>query len=141
MKTSIKTLLAAVLILAAAPAQAAQIDVPALVQTIIQAESSGRAHVAGDGGKARGLMQIQRATWERYSTESWDRAFDPATNRAVGERIVRDIIRRQGAAATPARVVFEYNTGRRPKAVLPAWTLNHPNRIYRTVFLAERGGR
>lgn len=126
---------AAVLFFWAAPAFAA-VNVPVLMDKIIAAESSGRAHAVGDGGKARGLCQIQKATWERYSAESWDRAFDPAVNRAVGERIVRDIEKRYGARASEALVVYTYNTGRFVKAgrSLPAWTKKHPNRVYREIF-------
>lgn len=120
---------------------AAGVDVPALMETIIAAESSGRAGAVGDGGKARGLCQIQRATWERYTSASWDRAFDPALNRQVGEKIVRDIVKRYGNRATRAMVIYTYNTGRFVKAGgnLPSWTRNHPNRIYRGVFINERG--
>src|SRR3990167_3957563 len=39
-------------------------ELDALVPTIIAAESSGRAHAVGDCGRARGLMQIQKATWK-----------------------------------------------------------------------------
>ena len=47
-----------------------------LVEKIISAESSGRSWLSGDFGRSRGLMQIQRANWQRYTTESWDRAFE-----------------------------------------------------------------
>lgn len=123
------------------PAMAAmeQADIAPLVEKIIIAESSGRHWVSGDGGKARGLMQIQKGTWERFTKESWARAFDPVLNRKVGMLIVQDIIRRYGNRATPARVVYTYNTGRFLKAgtSIPGWTLRHPNRIYRQIFVAE----
>ncbi len=109
-----------------------------LINDIIQAESSGRAHVVGDGGKARGLMQIQKATWDRHTSYSWDLAFNPVINRQVGELIVKDIIKKYGARATAARVIYTYNTGRFLKSgkALPRWTKKHPNRIYRKYFNA-----
>lgn len=126
---------AAVLLLWAAPAFAA-VNVPVLMDKIIAAESSGRANAIGDNGKARGLCQIQKATWQRFSVAPWDKAFDPATNRAVGERIVRDLEKRYGPRATEALIVYSYNTGRFVKSgqSLPAWTKKHPNRVYREIF-------
>lgn len=115
-------------------AAVSEAQIPQIVQTIIMAESSNRPHVVGDGGKARGLMQIQRATWERYTTEPWSKAFDRDTNRQVGERIVRDLIRSYGKDATVAKVIFTYNTGKRWPKKFPAWTLKHPNNTYRAVF-------
>ncbi len=128
--------LAGAFLLASASARAAvsEAEIPGIVNTIIQAESSGRAWVVGDGGKARGLMQIQRPTWERYTTESWDKAFDPAVNRAVGTKIVRSLVKTYGPRATEALVIYSYNTGRIAKSGLPAWTAKHPNKIYRNIF-------
>lgn len=133
--------IAALFFLASSSALAAVSDaqVDSIVRTIIAAESSGRAWVVGDGGKARGLMQIQRETWERYTGESWDRAFEPALNKAVGTKIVRDIAKRYGSRATAARIIFTYNTGRWAKEeTLPSWTRRHPNNVYREVF--TKGG-
>lgn len=108
-----------------------------LVGTIIQAESSGREKAVGDGGKARGLMQIQEATWKSYSAYPWSDAFDGDKNIQVGRHILEDInerYARRGVDATIAQVVFTYNTGRYAYTELPAWTKRHPNNIYRAIF-------
>ena len=126
------------------PAHAAipESQIPELVQTIVRAESSGRPWVTGDNGKARGLMQIQRGTWEQHTKKPWSRAFDARTTLTVGEKHGRYIIRRHGKKATPARVLFIYNTGRFLKiGRLPRWTRKHPNKIYRAIFAQEVVGR
>jgi len=107
-----------------------------LVPQIIQAESSGNARAVGDHGRARGLMQIQEATWKQYTAEPWSRAFDPDLNVKVGTRILRQIEARYGSRATAALVIYSYNTGRFCKGSLPPWTKKHPNRIYRKIFQA-----
>lgn len=114
----------------------AQLD--ALVPQIIQAESSGNPRAIGDGGKSRGLMQIQKATWRRFSDESWDEAFDPEKNVQVGRAVLEQICavyqKRMGTHATPAHIVYTYNTGKYCFGELPAWTKKHPNKIYRKIL-------
>jgi hypothetical protein len=77
---------------AAAPAaQATDIEQNAalLVDAIIQIESNGEARKVGRHGE-RGLMQIKAGTWRDMTTRlfgkplPFDRAFDPAMNRRVG---------------------------------------------------------
>lgn len=106
----------------------------ALLPKIVAAESSGFARAIGDNGKARGLMQIQRPTWERFSGYSWEEAFDPGKNLQVGRRILEDLNDRLGKDATAARIVFAYNTGKIRHGALPAWTKRHPNKIYRRIL-------
>lgn len=121
-------------------------QIPALVQTIIMAESSGNTNAVGDGGAARGLCQIQKATWQRYTSEPWEKAFTPEVNKNVCAAILRDIIRTyraRGVEPSAAYVIWTYNTGSYIKHYLPKtdkhgrphpWTVNHPNRIYRQVY-------
>ncbi len=109
-------------------------DLDRWVQKIILAESSGRAWISGDRGRSRGLMQIQRANWQRYSIESWDRAFDPALNKKVGTTMIEEIVKRYGTRANEALVVYTFNTGKYCKGELPEWTRRHPNDIYRAIF-------
>lgn len=104
-----------------------------LMVRIIAAESSGRADATGEGGE-RGLMQIGRATWERFSAYPWSDAYDAEKNVQVGRMIIEHIAMRYGDDATPARIVFTYNTGRYARGKLPAWTKAHPNLIYREVL-------
>jgi hypothetical protein len=60
-----------------------------LVEAVIQVESGGQPRMVGGKGE-RGLMQIMKGTW-RETTQlvygralPFQRAFDPATNRRVG---------------------------------------------------------
>lgn len=111
-------------------------EIPRLINLIVQAESSGRPHIVGDEGRARGLMQIQKATWQEYTRISWDRAFDADWNLKIGEAHVRSIIKRYGRRASYALVIYTYNTGKfiKPGRKLPTWTKKHKNKIYRSVF-------
>lgn len=110
-------------------------DIPSVVSTIIQAESSGQPHAIGDHGQSRGLMQIKFATWRRYSRLPFRTAFDAVQNRKVGEAHVRRIVEHYGRTASPALVILTYNTGHFYKH-LPKWILKHPNKIYRRIFIA-----
>jgi hypothetical protein len=120
--------------LAVAQAELSSQELDRLIETIILAESSGRPWLAGDQGRSRGLMQIQKANWQKYTSESWDRAFEPALNKAVGTSIVKDIAIKYGARANRALIVYTYNTGKFCKGELPDWTKRHPNDIYRGIF-------
>ena len=113
-------------------------ELDALVPKIIQAESSGRTWAVGDGGHSRGLMQVSKETWKAYSNYSWEEAFDGDKNVQVGRAILEDINEKYGNRATVKLVIFSYNTGRfvKDESDLPAWTLKHPNRIYRRIFNA-----
>ena len=122
----------------------AQLD--ALVPTIIAAESSGNPRAVADGGKARGLMQIQRATWKRFSDYHWDEAFDPLKNIHVGRAVIEYINEEYsqfltdgvpGVFADRQHILYTYNTGRYRFGDLPAWTKKHPNKIYRRIFNNE----
>lgn len=59
------------------------------IDAIIQVESAGNARQVGRSGE-RGLMQIKAKTWAHVTRElygrklSFDQAFDPAVNKAVG---------------------------------------------------------
>lgn len=124
----------------------AAVNIDALAERIIQAESSGRAHAVGDGGKARGLMQIQEGTWKRHTSRPFSDAFDAELNKSVGiselKRIVR-VYRARGVEPSEAYIVWAYNTGSFIKHSLPKydksgkfhkWTWNHPNAIYRAIY-------
>lgn len=113
-----------------------EIQFNAMVSAVIMAESSGKSHAVGDSGGARGLMQIKKDTWSRYTKIGWENAFNAKINRYVGESILKDITKRYGRNATPAKVIYTYNTGRFVKHI-PRWTKRHPNRIYRAIFLHE----
>lgn len=86
-----------------------------LVPIIIAAESSGNPNVVGDGGRARGLMQIQKATWEHFSEYPWRDAFDPEKNVQVGREILEHIDFCYAATwnknTSRARIIYTYNTG------------------------------
>ena len=109
-----------------------------LVPVIIAAESSGNPNAVGDGGRSRGLMQIQKATWRSFSKYPWDDAFDPEKNVQVGRRILEAINESYGDRATRARIVYTYNTGRYCFGDLPPWTKRHPNDVYRRVLNGKR---
>ena len=103
-----------------------------LVPQIIMAESSGNPLAIG------GLMQIQKSTWERHTKEPWSKAFDPALNVKVGKRALQAIANRYGKRATVARICYSYNVGRYCFGPLPSWTKRHPNKIYRSIFNANK---
>lgn len=60
------------------------------IEAVIQVESRGDPGCVGAAGE-RGLMQIKRDTWHEVTSGlygqalSFDKAFDPATNRVVGQ--------------------------------------------------------
>lgn len=122
------------------------VDVNALAQKIIQAESSGNPKAVGDNGKSRGLMQIQEATWKRHTTEPYSKAFDPELNVKVGKMELQRIIkayRAKGIEPSEAYVTWAYNTGSLIKKSLPKfdkqgrfhkWTWLHPNAVYRQIY-------
>lgn len=119
------------------------LELDALVPVIVQAESSGRPDAVGDGGKARGLMQIQEATWKSMSKYPWDDAFDPNKNVQVGRAILEKInqsymdfltVSIRGVYADKQHILYTYNCGKYRFGELPKWTKNHPNRIYRRIF-------
>lgn len=120
----------------------AQLD--ALIPTIIAAESSGNPKAVGDGGKARGLCQIQKSTWERFSNYSWDYAFDSEKNVHVGRHILEYIndkyLKNSPKQADMAHIIFSYNTGRYRFGDIPLLIKNHPNKIYRSIFKEYRNG-
>lgn len=67
------------------------------------------------GGPSRGMYQIQRATWQRYSRRPWATA---AHERAESSRVARLILadcaracRRDGRPATFANVRWYYRRG------------------------------
>lgn len=120
--------------LAVAQAELSSEEMDRLIENIILAESSGRPWLAGDHGRSRGLMQIQRAYWQKFTTESWDRAFEPGLNKAIGTSIVKEIARKYGTRANRALIVYTYNTGKFCNGELPDWTKRHPNDVYRGIF-------
>lgn len=141
-----KSLAAACLCLFFASPAFAAIDLNLLAEKIVAAESSGNPRAIGDGGKSRGLMQIQEPTWKRHTSLSFDKAFDPELNKRVGTAILEGIVkeyRRRGVEPSAAYVVWTYNTGSFVKRSLPKlnkqgkphpWTINHPNLVYRSIY-------
>lgn len=109
-------------------------ELDALQLKIIMAESSNNPNAIGDNGKARGLMQIQKYTWSRFTDWPWQDAFDPEKNVQVGRAILEDWNNRLGRFADEKHLVYGYNTGRLRFGALPDWTKKHPNKIYREIF-------
>ena len=114
-------------------AEVSDLEIRVLRDKIIQAESSGKADSIGDRGRSRGLMQIQKAVWKKYTDVSWDLAFNPLWNKTVGEEHLKRIRDHYGKRATPALVALSYNTGKWYKTI-PAWALRHPNMVYRNLM-------
>lgn len=115
------------------------LNIEYIVNTICLAESSNNPLAVGDHGKSRGLMQIKEATWKRYTKESWDKAFNPKSNRAIGTLIVKDIIKQYGDKATISKVIFSYNSGIIVKKSMPTkWTIKHPNKVYRKTHIKDQ---
>lgn len=67
-----------------------------LIDAIVQVESGGKTRCVGQAGE-RGLMQIKAGTWKEVTRRlfgravTFDRAFDPETNRRVGRRYLADV--------------------------------------------------
>ena len=135
-KVPIETFFILILLAGAAHADA---GLDRITQTIIAAESGGNAACVGDHGKSRGLMQIKEGTWKQNTRIPWSRALDGPTNKAVGQAQIKRIMKayqRQGIKPEDALIVWAYNTGRLTKHLKPGkWTTQHPNKIYRTVYL------
>lgn len=149
-KLSLRDAIVVLAVFFAAPAYAAgwtDADVHAFADRIVMAESSGNPNAQGDGGKSRGLMQLTQGTWEMNTTAPWSRAFEPALNRQIGEKEIRRIVniyRSRGIEPSAAHVAWTYNTGSFIKRSIPRtdrhgkphpWTVSHPNRIYRSIYL------
>lgn len=123
-----------------------EMEFEALIPKIIMAESSGNPQAIGDKGQARGLMQIQRATWERFSKRPWREAFNPLENVRTGRAILSHIEFCYAATwgerrTTPAHLVYTYNTGEYCFGPIPPWTRRHPNAIYRRIFKGAHRGK
>jgi len=114
-----------------------------LVPTIIMAESSGRVDVSD--GQSMGLMGISQCVVDDYNFycgtnyEIWD-MWDPRTNVLVGtwylyriQKQLPDVFKN-----SRAHLIFAYNSGLRKlkdnKWEIPAWTTNHPNKIYCGIY-------
>ena len=84
-------------------------------------ESSGNRWAVGDtgknvhGGRSLGAYQIQRRTWEHYSTLPWNPgAFNPRESRRVCRMILADCIRecqRRHQSVTFSNVRWIYRSG------------------------------
>lgn len=61
---------------------------PALILALIQVESGGNPRAVSSSG-AQGLMQLTRATAERYGATN---PFDPVSNVAAGARFLHDLL-------------------------------------------------
>lgn len=106
---------------------------PSVIDTIILAESSGRPNAIGDGGKARGLMQIQESTWKRLTNIPWDKAFDPKINKSVGTLRVQEISRKYKTSDL-AFIAYKYNCGDHTRLSFEKWKRVQPNKAYRSLY-------
>lgn len=113
-----------------------EINIPALADTIIQAESSGNPNAVGDRGKARGLGQIQRSVWEKFAgqNEPYSRAFEPKLNRDITELHLFDIIWRH-KLKDPAKAAWLYNCGEPCKLSFHEWKKRQPNKVYQSLYV------
>lgn len=130
--------LALLLVSSTAEAKLSSTEMDRLQVKIIRAESSGNPFAIGPDGE-RGLMQITKDTWRRYTRVPWRYAFDPTLNVEVGRKILDRINKFYGRRATAARIAYSYNTGDYLifNERIPAWAKHHPNRIYRRIFNAR----
>jgi len=96
---------------------------------IIQIESSGDPNAENKRTGARGLCQITRPTWEECVklmgvNWSWDEAFDPEKNRAVGEFYanvrIPEMLRAHRIPDTIESRIVAYN-----------WGIGHLNRTFK----------
>jgi len=114
-----------------------------LVPTIIMAESSGRTD-ASDGA-SMGLMGISQCVVDDYNFycgtnyEIWD-MWDSRTNVLVGTWYLYRIQKQlpDTLKDSKAHLIFAYNSGlrklRETNWQIPAWTLEHRNKIYRDIY-------
>lgn len=107
---------------------------PGILVTIARAESSCRADAVGEGGE-RGLMQVSEEAWTRFSQVSWSAATTlPEQNARVAAVYLK--LRRSN---DPRALVAWYNAGVREwEGLNPRWSVHHPNRVYRRVYVTGR---
>lgn len=78
-------------------------------------ESRNDDNAVGDRGRSRGRYQIQKTTWQRYSTKKWERwAHDAVESRRVCRLILSDCARacvRHGQRVTFQQCRWYYRHG------------------------------
>ena len=115
-------------------AQVQESQIPSLINIIVSAESAGDPKATGDHGQSRGLLQIKKSVWQKYTRLSFERAFDASANRMVGEAHVRTIIKRLGGRASFALVCYHWNCGFNSKLSFEKWKRIQKNKIYRRTY-------
>ncbi len=99
-----------------------------LINAVIQTESSGNPHARGKAGEL-GLMQILPSTGQRYGVRDPRMLLDPKINKAVGGRILTDLLKRYKGNVGLA--LAAYNGG--PEAVksnvVPAAATGYVNKV------------
>ena len=106
---------------------------PTIVVAIMMAESSCDSKKVDETGKARGLFQFEKETWERFSSLPFAKAFDPHEN-------IKTAIKYLKAAKTidPKGLASWHNAGtKRWWKLAKKWSVNHPNKIYRKIYRGE----
>ena len=83
-------------------------------KAIMMAESSGKADVIGDNGKAFGLFQLHLEACQDVSFCHFDVLLDPHHNIAVASQYISQVrawLRGMGVSATEERIACVYNLG------------------------------
>jgi hypothetical protein len=71
----------------------------ALINSIIQKESTFNPNAVSYTGAGIGLMQVNPAIWLTFYNVTREQLFDPWTNIQIGVQIARDYIRKYGTTA------------------------------------------
>jgi Transglycosylase SLT domain len=99
-----------------------------LINAMVSTESSGQANARGKAGEV-GLLQIKPSTARDYGVKDPRALLDPTTNKAVGSRILSDLLKRYRGDVTKA--LEAYNSGRKhvDSGRIPASALTYADKV------------
>ena len=99
-----------------------------LINAIIATESSGNPKARGKAGEL-GLMQISPSTGQRYGVKDPRMLLDPATNKAVGSKILTDLLKKYKGNIGLALAAYNAGPGAVKSNVVPAAATGYVNKV------------
>ncbi len=99
-----------------------------LIQAMIQSESSGRPDARGAKGEL-GLLQIMPKTAKDYGITDPRMLLDPKINKAVGSRILIDLLKKYRGDVHKALEAYNAGRGRVDKGRVPASSIAYADKV------------
>jgi len=111
-----------------------------LISAAIQTESSGRANARGKAGEL-GLMQIKPETARDYGIKDPRLLLDPRINKAVGSRLLSDLLKKYHGDVRKALEAYNAGRGRVDKGKIPASALTYADKVLGRVGTGDSPSR